>query len=101
MWFSGFPGASAFLSQYGCDANFNVTGYCELAVDRRIERARSLQTGDPGSANRAWSEIEHDLVDSAALVPVVNPITTFVVSERAGTCRSILCSELLGQIWVA
>lgn len=50
----------------------------------------------------AWSEIEHDLVDSAALVPVVNPITTFVVSERAGNVQiNPLFGVLLGQIWVA
>jgi peptide/nickel transport system substrate-binding protein len=102
-WFLGFPGASEFLApQFGCGENFNVTGYCEPAVDRRMEEAKSLQISDPGSANRAWSDIEHDLVDDAALVPVANPILTFVVSERAGNVQiNPQFGVLLGQMWVA
>lgn len=101
-WFTGYPGAWEFVyPQYGCGANFNVTGYCNEAIDRRIEAARSLQVSDPGSANRAWSEIEHDLVDDAALVSVANPISTFVVSERAGNVQiNPQYGLLLGQIWV-
>jgi peptide/nickel transport system substrate-binding protein len=102
VWYSGYPGASEFLStQFGCGANFNVMGYCFRAIDRRIEEARSLQTSDPGSANRAWSEIEHDLVDAAALVSVSNPILTFVVSQRAeNVAINPQIGVLLGQIWV-
>jgi peptide/nickel transport system substrate-binding protein len=101
-WFTGYPGAWEFVyPQYGCGANFNVTGYCDESIDRRIEQARSLQTSDPGSANRAWSEIEHDLVDGAALVSVANPISTFVVSERTGNVQiNPQFGLLLGQIWV-
>ena len=102
VWFSGYPGASEFLStQYGCGANFNVTGYCDRSIDRRIADARTLQTTDPGSANRAWSEIEHDLVDGATMVPVANPILTFVVSERAGNVAiNPQFGVLLSQMWV-
>jgi YVTN family beta-propeller protein len=101
MWFSGYPGASEYLGQTRCGDGFNVTGYCERAIDRRFQEARSLQTSDPGSATRAWSEIEHDLVDAAALVPVLNPISTFVVSERAGNVQiNPQFGMLLGQIWV-
>jgi YVTN family beta-propeller protein len=101
-WFNGYPGAWEFVhGQLGCGANWNVTGYCAEAIDRRSEVARSLQTSDPGSANRAWSEIEHDLVDGAALVAVANPISTFVVSERAGNVQiNPQFGVLLGQIWV-
>jgi peptide/nickel transport system substrate-binding protein len=102
-WSTGYPGAWEFVyPQYGCGANWNVTGFCDRAVDRRIEEARSLQTGDPGSANRAWSQIEHDLVDRAALVSVANPISTFVVSERAGNVQiNPQFGVLLSQIWVS
>jgi hypothetical protein len=66
-----------------------------------MEKAKSLQISDPGSANRAWSDIEHALVDNAALVPVANPILTFVVSERAGNVQiNPQFGVLLGQIWV-
>ena len=102
MWFTGYPGASDFLApQFGCGAGFNATGFCDHAVDRRIEDARSLQTSDPGSANRAWSDLEHDLVDGAAQVPVTNPISTFVVSARAGNVQiNPQIGVLLGQMWV-
>jgi peptide/nickel transport system substrate-binding protein len=100
-WFSGYPAASEYLGQYRCGAGFNVTGYCEPAIDRRIDAAQSLQTSDPGSASRAWSEIEHDLVDAVPLVPVLNPISTFVVSKRAGNVQiSPALGMLLSQIWV-
>ena len=100
-WFSGYPGASEYLGQYRCGAGFNVTGYCERAIDRRFDEAKSLETSDPGSANRAWSEIEHDLVDAAPLVPVLNPISTFVVSERSGNVQiNPGLGVLLSQIWV-
>ena len=101
-WTTGYPGAWEFVyPQYGCGANYNVTGYCSGTIDRRIEDARSLQISDPGSANRAWSEIEHDLVDGAALVPVANPISTFVVSERTGNVQiNPQFGVLLSQIWV-
>jgi peptide/nickel transport system substrate-binding protein len=99
--FSAYPGAFEFLGQYVCGANFNVTGFCDRSVDRRIEEARFLQTSDPGSANRAWSQIEHDLVDAAALVSVANPTLTFVVSERAGNVQiNPQFGVLFGQMWV-
>jgi len=101
MWFSGYPGASEYLGQYRCGAGYNVMGYCDRAIDRRMEEAQSLQASDPGSATRAWSEIEHDLVDAAPLVPVLNPISTFVVSERAGNVQiNPGLGVLLAQIWV-
>jgi ABC-type transport system substrate-binding protein len=99
-WSTGYPGAWEFVyPQYGCGPNWNVTGYCDQAVDRRIEQARSLQTSDPGSANRAWSEIEHDPVDSAALLSVST--STFVVSDRAGNVQiNPQFGVLFSQIWV-
>ena len=102
FWETAYPGASEFVyPQVGCGVSWNVTGYCDEAIDRRIEEARSLQTTDPGSANRAWSEIEHDLVDGAALVPVANPISTFLVSERTGNVQiNPQFGLLLSQIWV-
>jgi hypothetical protein len=71
-------------------------------VDRPSHRRGSIAADErPGSANRAWSEIEHDLVDGAALVPVANPISTFVVSERTGNVQiNPQFGLLLGQIWV-
>ena len=101
-WSNGYPGAWEFLyEQYGCGANWNVIGYCDHGIDRRMREARSLQTSDPGAANRKWAEIEHDLVDQAALVAVANPISTFVVSDRAGNVQvNPQFGVLLTQIWV-
>jgi len=83
----------------------DIEGSTQLLNSHRAEYAEILadhhQTSDPGSATRAWSEIEHDLVDDAALVPVLNPISTFVVSDRAGNVRiNPGLGVLLGQIWV-
>ena len=47
-------------------------------------------TGRPGdphggrswSSDRAWTQIEHQLVEEAAQAPLTNPVTTYAVSAR-------------------
>ena len=47
-----------------------------------MDEALLLTTTDRGAANRAWAEIDHDLVDDGALAALTNPIFTTAVSDR-------------------
>ena len=100
MWFSGYPGASESWA---------------VSLRRRVQRHGILRSGHRQTVRRGpvapnerprvgdprVVEIEHDLVDDSALVPVLNPISTFVVSDRAGNVRiNPGLGVLLGQIWV-
>lgn len=40
-----------------------------------------------GLANRAWTEIEHDLVEQSVMAPLTNPVTTHAVSDRVGNVQ--------------
>ena len=48
---------------------------CDPAIDRKIMRARSLQTSDPETASRLWTEIDRDLTDQAPWVPFANSVS--------------------------
>jgi len=55
----------------------------------------------PGSANRAWVDIEHGLVEQAALAPVTNPVTTHAVSARVENVQlHPQWGLLLSRLWV-
>jgi len=63
--------------------------------------AENLQTTDPAAANRAWTEIEHRLVEVAVWVPLLNPISTFAFSERVGNVQVHPQDlVLLSRLWV-
>jgi peptide/nickel transport system substrate-binding protein len=84
-WVSDYPGAGNFIGpQFSCgEQGFgNPSGWCDPALDARIDEALLLYNTDPGAANRAWTEIEHQLVEDAALAPLTNPLTTHAVSAR-------------------
>jgi peptide/nickel transport system substrate-binding protein len=101
-WFSDYPGASNYIEvQLSCDGSANVFGFCDPQIDARIQHALELQLTDLGSANRAWAEVEHDLVTAAPQVPLTNQITTYAVSDRTGNVQvSPQWGILLSRLWV-
>jgi ABC-type transport system substrate-binding protein len=84
-WISDYPGAGNFIDpQFACgERGFgNPSGWCSQALDARMDEARLLYTTDSGAANRAWADIEHQLVAAAVLAPLTNPLTIHAVSAR-------------------
>jgi ABC-type transport system substrate-binding protein len=66
-----------------------------------MDEAAALQVTDPGAANRAWGEIEHQLVDAAVQAPITNPLFTHAVSDRAGNVQlNPQWGLILSLIWV-
>jgi peptide/nickel transport system substrate-binding protein len=103
-WQSDYPGAANFIEpQFACGAaGFgNPSGWCSKTLDAEIDRALALSTTDPGAANRAWTEIEHQLVEDAAQAPITNPVTTQAVSARVGNVQvNPQWGILLSRLWV-
>lgn len=89
-WIADFPAAQNFIdAQFACgDRGFgNPSGWCDEAMDARVDETQLLYATDPGAANRAWTEIEHDLVERAVQAPLTNPVTTHAVSDRVGNVQ--------------
>lgn len=101
-WGPDYPFASNFIEpQFGCGRSGNPSGYCNRSLDAEMARARRLQTTDPGAATRAWTEIEHRLVEEAAQAPLTNPVTTYAVSARTENVQiHPQWGILLSRLWV-
>jgi ABC-type transport system substrate-binding protein len=79
----------------------NPSGWCSESLDAQMDEALLLLTSDPGAANRAWVDIEHGLVEQAALAPVTNPVTTHAVSARVENVQlHPQWGLLLSRLWV-
>ena len=80
---------------------FNLSNFCNPAIDRRMQRGLDLQLTDPHASARAWEELDHDLVDLAPMVPYSTGIRVWLVSERASNVEvSPQLDVLVSQIWV-
>lgn len=103
-WIADYLGARNFIEpQFACgEAGFaNGHGWCDGTLDDRMDEAAALQVTDPGAANRAWGEIEHQLVDAAVQAPITNPLFTHAVSDRAENVQlHPQWGLMLSLIWV-
>ena len=70
-------------------------------AQRTDGRGERVAVPDPGAANRAWAEIEHQLVDAAVQAPITNPLLTHAVSDRAENVQvHPQWGLMLSLIWV-
>jgi YVTN family beta-propeller protein len=101
-WIQDYPGASNFIvPQFSCGDFGNPSGYCSPTLDARMDEALQLQVSDPGAANHAWTDIEHQLVEEAAQAPLTNPVFTQVVSARTENVQvHPQWGLLLSRLWV-
>lgn len=84
-----------------CDADYSETGFCDPAIDRRMEEAARLRATDPAGASDLWSKIEHDLVDQAPFVPLGIRYWVNLVSQRLGNYQSNpQWGPLVDQMWI-
>jgi peptide/nickel transport system substrate-binding protein len=101
-WTSDYPAESGFLGSLAtCDAPSNESGFCDRTIDRRIEAATRLQITQPAAAHERWASIEHDVMDQAPWVPLVNRTFGNLVSQRLGNFQvSPQWGPLVDQMWV-
>ncbi|HSJ51662.1 MAG TPA: ABC transporter substrate-binding protein [Actinomycetota bacterium] len=103
-WIADYPGADSFIEPlFACgERGFaNTSGWCSRSLDDRMDEALQLYTTNPGEASRTWTDIEHELVDDAALAPLSNPVTTHAVSDRVENVQvHPLWGLMLSLLWV-
>jgi YVTN family beta-propeller protein len=96
-----YLGESGFIPPLTCAPVGVGLGFCNPTIERRIEQATSLQVTDPPASHDSWADLEHDLVDLAPWVPLVNGIFTTPVSERLGNYQfHPYWAPLYDQMWV-
>jgi YVTN family beta-propeller protein len=103
-WLPDYPAAGNFIEpQFACGERgyANPSGWCSESLDAQMDEALLLLTSDPGAANRAWVDIEHGLVEQAALASLTNPVTTHAVSARVENVQlHPQWGLLLSRLWV-
>ncbi len=101
-WFADYPGPGGFIDvQFRCVAASNNEGFCDRSFDDAVAEAHRLEPTDRTSANAAWADIDHRLVDEAVWVPFTNPVGTFAFSARVGNAQvHPQWGVLLSRLWV-
>jgi peptide/nickel transport system substrate-binding protein len=108
-WIPDFQTPSGFFNRaWSCDNlapgsadNANPSAFCDPAIDRKADRARSLQARNPAAANKLWAQVDRMFTDQAPWLALVNPRGTDLVSARVGNYqRHLQWGVLLDQLWV-
>jgi YVTN family beta-propeller protein len=73
-----------FATWFSCDSLYNHRWFCDAAVERAIARAQALEATDARAAAARWAELDRELTDRAAWVPLVNPRQIDFLSARVG-----------------
>ena len=101
-WSADYTAESGFLpALVACGSPFNVAHFCDRGIERRMQEARQLQLADPLAAHELWSSIEHQIVDLAPLVPLVDRSHVVLVSEQLGNYQlNPQWGPLIDRMWV-
>lgn len=100
-WITDYPAESGLMINTLSCGSQNSARFCHPSLDRRMEEATRVQLTDPVAAHRVWALIEHDIVDLAPWVPLVNSLSRTLVSERVGNFQfSPQWGPLVDQMWV-
>jgi peptide/nickel transport system substrate-binding protein len=84
-----------------CGSILNVGHYCNPKIDAEYKQGLALEQTDPPAARALWHKIDTQLVDAAALVPVWNPGSSVLISERVGNWQNNdALGPLVDQLWV-
>ena len=107
-WESGYPTAADRTLPLRCRSftpnhasNRNLSQFCSQEVERRIERALSLQTTDPAKVSAAWAAVDRQIVDQAPMVGLLVPQGVDLVSKRVDNYQlHPVWGVILSQLWV-
>ena len=97
-----YPAESGFIPpNLACDSVFNTSRFCDQNIDARMEQATRIAATNPARSHVLWADIEHDLVDRAPWVPLMNRIWVSLVSSRLGKYQfNPAWGPLIDQMWV-
>jgi peptide/nickel transport system substrate-binding protein len=108
-WQADYPAASAFFpANFSCASfvpdsgaqNTNGPEFCNVGIDRQIERALNEQS-NPSAARGLWEHVDREIVDQAPWVPLVTPKSIDVLSKRVGNYQYSPAGfgMLIDQLW--
>ncbi|QDL91388.1 ABC transporter substrate-binding protein [Paroceanicella profunda] len=90
QWFQDYPSPSNFLQVlFGCDsftpgsdASVNISGFCDEAIDAKMDEAAALTLTDPEKSAAMWTEVDHAVTDAAPAAVLFTPKRVDFVSKR-------------------
>ena len=108
-WYQDYPAPSDFLQVLfscagyhpGSDASYNMSGFCDPAVDARMQDAMAAELTDPAGAARLWASVDHDLTDRAPSTTLFQIHWLDLVSARLGGFTfSPISHMIFSKAWV-
>jgi peptide/nickel transport system substrate-binding protein len=89
-WYQDYPAASDFINVLlgctgfhpGSNASPNIAEFCDRKIEAEIQAALKLGITNQDAANALWAKIDHQIVDQAPWVPVVNTKYIDFISKR-------------------
>jgi ABC-type transport system substrate-binding protein/class 3 adenylate cyclase len=101
-WVANYPGAGGFIDDdFRCTPPGTAQILCTESLETQIDQAQQLQATNPAASNRAWTEIEHQLVEEAVWAPLVNSVKPYIFSARTDNIQvHPLVDILLSRLWV-
>ena len=109
QWYQDYPAASDFLNiLFGCasftpgsDSSINIAGFCDNAIQARMDEALALGVTDPEAANAMWAEIDKSVTDLAPMAALFTPKHVDFVSKRVGNFQfNSQFYWMVSQSWV-
>ncbi len=105
-----YPAASEFLgpaydschsSLPDTQSNVPALRFCDAPFDTAVRRALAAEADRSPTAASLWAEADRRFTDQAALVPLVTPSVTDLVSRRVGDYQyNPEVGVLIDQLWV-
>ena len=108
-WYQDYPAPSDFLNVLtGCgsihansDASPNIAGFCDHAIQAKMDQAETLGETNPAAANNLWTQVDHAVTDQAPWVDLYNPKQIDFLSKRVGGYQwNPQWYILIDQLWV-
>ncbi len=109
-WYQDYPAPSDFIGPLlNCQSfvpdspgeNLNAAEFCNQRIDAQVKQALTLQPRSPNTAGAPWTRIDQEIVDQAPWVPVYNPRSLVMLSDRVGNYQfDPYLSVLIDQLWV-
>ena len=107
QWFADYPAPVNFLNVLLSCASFrpgsarnsspNISGFCDKALQAKMDRAMALAVTDQAGANKLWAEVDKGMIEQAPLVPLFTPRHVDFMSKRVG---NFLYSSASSYQWV-
>jgi peptide/nickel transport system substrate-binding protein len=108
-WYLDYPAASDFLyGLFGCasfhegsDSSINISGFCDQAIDQRMQEAMARAVTDEAAANKLWAGIDRSVTDAAPAAIMFTPKHLDFVSSRLGNFQfNSQFDWMMAQSWV-